>query len=148
MWLANLRGVLGFGRPLAYKRKKGKRALITGGTSGIGLEIAPQFLKEGARLVVAGRNPAALEAARKELGSEVLVVSSDAGNADTQKELANMARLTFGGLDVLFVNAGITDMRPIEHWDEVVYDRSFTINLKGPFFLIQAPPYTGLRSTR
>ena len=123
MWLANLRGVLGFGRPLAYKRKKGKRALITGGTSGIGLEIAPQFPKEGARLVVAGRNPAALEAARKELGSD-------------------------GGLDVLFVNAGITDMRPIEHWDEVVYDRSFTINLKGPFFLLQAPPYTGLRSTR
>jgi NAD(P)-dependent dehydrogenase (short-subunit alcohol dehydrogenase family) len=60
---------------------KGKRALITGGTSGIGLETAHQFLNEGARVAVTGKNPATLEVARKELGNGVPVIQSDAGDA-------------------------------------------------------------------
>ncbi len=55
-------------------RLKDKRALITGGTSGIGLETAHQFLNEGARVAITGKNPATLEAARKELGSDVLII--------------------------------------------------------------------------
>jgi NAD(P)-dependent dehydrogenase (short-subunit alcohol dehydrogenase family) len=62
---------------VVMNRLKGKRALITGGTSGIGLETARQFLSEGARIAITGKNPAALEAARKELGSEVLAIASD-----------------------------------------------------------------------
>lgn len=65
-------------------RLTGKRALITGGTSGIGLETAHQFLSEGARVAITGRNPATLEAARKELGGGVLVIPSDANNASAQ----------------------------------------------------------------
>lgn len=60
-------------------RLKNKRALITGGTTGIGLETAQQFLREGARIAVTGRDPKTLETARKQLGSEVLVITSDAG---------------------------------------------------------------------
>lgn len=119
-------------------RLKGKRALITGGTSGIGLETARQFLSEGARVAITGKNPATLEAARQELGSEVLVVASDASNAAGQKTVAETVRRAFGGIDILFVNAGVADLRPVEQWDEAAFDRSFAINVKGPFFLIQA----------
>jgi NAD(P)-dependent dehydrogenase (short-subunit alcohol dehydrogenase family) len=119
-------------------RLAGKRALITGGTTGIGLETARQFLHEGARVMITGNNPANLEAARNELGSGVVAVASDAANVTAQKELAEKVRATFGSLDVLFVNAGIVDMRPLEQMDEAGFDRSFAINLKGPYFLIQA----------
>ena len=119
-------------------RLKGKRALITGGTSGIGLETARQFLSEGARVAVTGSNPATLDAARKELGGDTLVIASDASNAAAQKVLAEEIGKAFGALDVLFVNAGIADLRPVEQWDEAGFDRSFAINIRGPFFLIQA----------
>jgi len=119
-------------------RLKGKRALITGGTTGIGLETARQFLKEGARVAITGMNPATLDAARKELGSSVLVISADASAAASQKDVAETVRQEFGGLDVLFVNAGVAELRPVGQWDEAAFDRTFAINVKGPYFLIQA----------
>jgi len=119
-------------------RLKDKRALITGGTSGIGLETARQFLSEGARVAITGKNPATAEAARKELGSGVLILPSDASDVAAQKTLAETVRQAFGGLDILFLNAGIADLRPVEQWDEAAFDRSVAINLKGPYFLVQA----------
>jgi NAD(P)-dependent dehydrogenase (short-subunit alcohol dehydrogenase family) len=119
-------------------RLAGKRALITGGTTGIGLETARQFMGEGARVMITGNNPANLEAARSELGPDVFAVASNAADAGAQKELAEKVRQAFGALDVLFVNAGIVDMRPMEQMDEAGFDRSFAINLKGPYFLIRA----------
>jgi len=119
-------------------RLKDKRALITGGTTGIGLETAREFLNEGARVALTGKNPATLDAARKELGSEVLIISSDASDRAAQKELAQTVSRAFGKLDVLFLNAGIVDLRPIEQWDEAAFDRSFGVNVKGPYFLVQA----------
>jgi NAD(P)-dependent dehydrogenase (short-subunit alcohol dehydrogenase family) len=95
-------------------------------------------LEEGARVAVTGRNPATLEAARKALGSEVLVVASDASEAGAQKAVAEAIRTEFGGLDVLFVNAGTADLRPVEKWDESGFDHTFAMHIKGPFFLIQA----------
>jgi NAD(P)-dependent dehydrogenase (short-subunit alcohol dehydrogenase family) len=115
-------------------RLKGKRALITGGTSGIGLETARQFLSEGARVAITGSNPSTLDAARNELGGEALVIASDASDVAAQKTLAEEIRKAFGGLDVLFVNAGIAELRPVEQWDEAGFDRTFAINLRGPFF--------------
>jgi NAD(P)-dependent dehydrogenase (short-subunit alcohol dehydrogenase family) len=97
-----------------------------------------QFLAEGARVAVTGTNPETLEAARKQLGSEAVVIRSDAGSASAQPLVAEQIRAAFGQLDVLFVNAGIADLRPIDKWDEAGFDRTFDINLKGPFFLIQA----------
>jgi NAD(P)-dependent dehydrogenase (short-subunit alcohol dehydrogenase family) len=119
-------------------RLKGKRALITGGTTGIGLETAHHFLKEGARVAITGKSPATLDAARKELGSSVLVIPSDASDIPGQKKVAEAIQREFGGLDILFVNAGIAELKPLEQWDEAGFDRTFAINLKGPFFLIQA----------
>jgi NAD(P)-dependent dehydrogenase (short-subunit alcohol dehydrogenase family) len=119
-------------------RLKDKRALITGGTSGIGLETARRFIAEGARVAITGKNPATLEAARGELGENVLVIASDASDVAAQKTVAETLRKAFGGLDILFANAGIADLRPIEQWDEAGFDRSIALNLKGPYFLIQA----------
>jgi NAD(P)-dependent dehydrogenase (short-subunit alcohol dehydrogenase family) len=119
-------------------RLKGKRALITGGTSGIGLETAHHFLKEGARVAVTGKNPKTFEIARKELGPDVLLISSDASDGGAQKAVAETLQREFGGLDILFVNAGIAELRPVGQWDEAAFDRTFAINVKGPYFLIQA----------
>ena len=119
-------------------RLKGKRALITGGTSGIGLETAREFLREGARVAITGSSEKSVAAAQRELGREVMVFQSDASSAAAQKILAQSMREAFSALDVLFVNAGVADIRPLEQWDEAAYDRCFALNLKGPFFLVQA----------
>ncbi|HMF63918.1 MAG TPA: SDR family oxidoreductase [Edaphobacter sp.] len=118
-------------------RLKGKRALITGGTTGIGLETARQFVAEGARVAVTGKNPETLASALNALGGEVLVFQSDAADVAAQKTLAEQIGESFGTLDVLVLNAGIVEMRPLGQWDEAAFDRSFGINFKGPFFLIQ-----------
>ena len=119
-------------------RLKDKHALITGGTSGIGLETARQFLAEGARVAITGINPTTIETARAELGGDVLVIRADAGDVAGQSTVAEAVRQAFGRLDVLFVNAGVADHRPVEKWDEAGFDRSIAIILKGPFFLVQA----------
>jgi len=119
-------------------RLQGKRTLITGGTSGIGLETAKQFLAEGARVIVTGVNPASIEKAKAELGAEVLVLRADSANVAAQKELAQTVQAQYGQLDIAFLNAGVSVWVPIEEWTEEMFDRSFDINVKGPYFLIQA----------
>ena len=119
-------------------RLKGKRALITGGTTGIGLETARRFLEEGARVAITGNHPENLESAGRQLGPEVLLIPSDASQPAAQKELAAAVQRAFGGLEILFLNAGVAELRPVDRWDEAGFDRSFDINVKGPFFLIQA----------
>ncbi|MDN3221125.1 SDR family oxidoreductase [Pseudomonas nunensis] len=119
-------------------RLKNKYALITGGTSGIGLETARQFLAQGATVAITGRSESALAAARQELGDAVLAIQSDAGDAAGQRTLARKLAGLWPRLDVLFVNAGDVTHRPIEDWDESAWDQLMQTNLKGPFFLIQA----------
>lgn len=119
-------------------RLPGKRALITGGSSGIGLETAKQFMAEGARVAITARNQESLEGARRELGDAVLCIASDAADASGQKEVAERIKDAFGALDILFVNAGIAALKPFDQWDVAAYDRSFETNVRGPFFLMQA----------
>jgi NAD(P)-dependent dehydrogenase (short-subunit alcohol dehydrogenase family) len=115
-----------------------KRALITGGTSGIGLETARQFLAEGARVAITGSSEASIEAARREFGDRVLILRSNAGVVAEQPALAKAIGEAFGGLDAVFINAGVAELRPVEQWDEAAFDRTLSINLKGPYFLLQA----------
>jgi NAD(P)-dependent dehydrogenase (short-subunit alcohol dehydrogenase family) len=119
-------------------RLKGKRALITGGSSGIGLETARQFIAEGARVAMTARDMKSFEQARNEFGDRAVYISSNAGDAESQKQLAAKIQQEFETLDILFVNAGVAELRPVEKWDETAFDRTFDINVRGPFFLIQA----------
>lgn len=119
-------------------RLANKTALITGGTSGIGLETARQFIAEGARVAVTGSSAEGIERARKELGDKALVIQSDAGNVAGQKAVAEKLKEAFGHLDILFVNAGAAQFGPVEGWTEADFDKSVATNVKGPYFLIQA----------
>lgn len=119
-------------------RLQGKRTLITGGTSGIGLETAKQFLAEGARVIVTGVNPESIANAQAVLGSEVLVLRADSASVTAQKELAHAVQSPCGQLDVAFLNAGVSVWMPIEDWNEEMFDRSFDINVQGPYCLLQA----------
>jgi NAD(P)-dependent dehydrogenase (short-subunit alcohol dehydrogenase family) len=119
-------------------RLQGKRTLITGGTSGIGLETARQFLAEGARVVVTGNHPDRIASAQAELGSDVLVLRADSASVDEQRRLAQAVADHYGQLDVAFLNAGVSVWLPIEEWTEAMFDKSFDINVKGPYFLIRA----------
>jgi len=123
---------------LAVSRLANKTALIIGGTSGIGLETARQFVAEGARVAVTGSSAASVEKARIELGDSVIVVQSDAGDVDGQNKVASQIDGAFGHLDILFVNAGVAQFGPVESWSEADFDKSFATNVKGPYFLIQA----------
>jgi NAD(P)-dependent dehydrogenase (short-subunit alcohol dehydrogenase family) len=114
-------------------RLDGKRALITGGTTGIGLAAAKQFLAEGARLVVTGFNDDTLAQARRELGSEVAVLKSDAGDVRAQKQLAQQVAATLGQLDVAFINAGIGVFKPLEQWDEASLSARWRSTSRGRF---------------
>jgi len=115
-----------------------KRTLVTGGSSGIGLETARQFLREGARVAITGSHADTLAAAREQLGPEVLALRSDAGDLQAQALLAHTLKETWGGLDAVFINAGVAEFRPLEAFDAAAFDRTMAINLRGPYFLIQA----------
>jgi NAD(P)-dependent dehydrogenase (short-subunit alcohol dehydrogenase family) len=93
-------------------------------------------VEEGARVAITGHSAASLEAARKKLG-DVRVIEADAGEATGQRKVAEEIRSAFGQLDVLFINAGIADLKPLGQWDPDAFDRSFNTNVKGPYFLLQ-----------
>jgi NAD(P)-dependent dehydrogenase (short-subunit alcohol dehydrogenase family) len=122
---------------MAMDKLKGKTVLITGGSSGIGLASAKLFLEHGARLAVTGRDPDGLMRARDELGSDTLVIRSDAGNLAEIGALVQQVENHFGHLDVLFVNAAIATAAPMELVSETQFDDIMGINFKGAFFTIQ-----------
>ena len=118
-------------------RLKGKIALITGGTTGIGFATAQLFQKEGAQLIVTGRNPKTVEDAQKELGPSALVVTSDASDLAATDALIKDISEKYGRLDVLFANAGVSQFAPVEQVDESFFDRHFDLNVKGLFFTVK-----------
>lgn len=119
-------------------RLAGKFTLITGGTSGIGLATAQEFLSEGAHVAVTGRNPVALAQARTILGEKAWVIAADAGDIGGQRQLAETLNSRWARLDAVFINAGDVTHGKFGEWHEEDWDRLMNINLKGPFFLLQA----------
>jgi len=119
------------------EKLKGKVAVITGGTTGIGFASAKRFLDEGATVVLTGTNPKTLEAARLELGDGAEVIASDASNSEDVKSLFTEVGRKHGQIDVLFLNAGIARFAPWEDHSEEDFDRQFAVNVKGPWLAIK-----------
>jgi NAD(P)-dependent dehydrogenase (short-subunit alcohol dehydrogenase family) len=113
-----------------------KIILITGGTSGMGAATAKRFLAEGATVVVTGSSEASAAAARKEM-PDVEALASDAADPTASEALVAHMRDKHGRIDVLFINAGIARVAPIEAIDEAVFDQLFGVNLRGPYFLLK-----------
>jgi NAD(P)-dependent dehydrogenase (short-subunit alcohol dehydrogenase family) len=112
-------------------------ALITGGTSGIGLATAKLFRDEGARVIVTGVNPARLDEASRQLGSNVLVLRADLRVRSDIDDVVATIRDKFAHLDILFANAGVGFAAPLEAVTEKQVDEQFSINFKGIFFTVQ-----------
>jgi NAD(P)-dependent dehydrogenase (short-subunit alcohol dehydrogenase family) len=115
----------------------GKIALVTGATSGIGLEAARLFAAEGARLIVHGRDAERLAGVAGELGPETLAVRGSVEVAADLDDLMAQAKDRFGRIDVLFANAGIFRPVMIPEIDEATFDMMFDTNVKGAFFTVQ-----------
>jgi len=115
----------------------GKRVVITGGTSGMGLATAKLLLNQGARVLVTGSTKKTLDSAREELGKNAIVVPSDARSLTDIDALALRAKSEFGEVDFLFLNAGYGTFAPFDGTTESAYDEMFNLNVKGPYFAAQ-----------
>ncbi len=119
------------------KRFTGKVAVITGGNSGIGLATAKAFAAEGAKVVISGRDEQTLAAAKREIGGDVLAVRADVTKLSDLDRLFSETRSRFGGIDALFVNAGVAKFAPLAETTEGLFDEMIATNLKGAFFTVQ-----------
>jgi len=116
----------------------GRVALITGGSSGIGLAVARAFVAQGARVAVTGRRPDVLEKAVAELGKGALGFEADSANPADHARLAREMADRFGKVDIYMANAGINTIRHSAAVDEAEYDQQFAVNTRGVFFGVQA----------
>ncbi|MFD3744948.1 glucose 1-dehydrogenase [Nocardia sp. NPDC058633] len=118
-------------------RFDGKTALITGGSSGMGLATAHRLIAEGARVVITGRDRNRLDAAVAELGDQAHGIAGDATDLGDIDTLAAAVADRFGHLDLLFANAGIGSFQPMDQVTESLFDQVIASNLKAAFFTVQ-----------
>ena len=116
---------------------EGKIALITGGTSGIGLATAKQFVREGAFVFITGRRQPELDAAVRELEEQAIGVQGDVSSLADLDRLFAKIKSEKGRLDILFANAGIARYARLGEISEELYDSIFNINVKGVLFTVQ-----------
>ncbi len=119
-------------------RLANKVALITGGSSGIGLATARLFLAEGARVAITGRRQDALDAAVAALGPDLLAIQADATDAAALERAVAAVVAKFGGLDIVFANAGIGGSSPVGQTTAAAFNDILHINLTGAFLTVQA----------
>jgi NAD(P)-dependent dehydrogenase (short-subunit alcohol dehydrogenase family) len=119
------------------KKLKGKIALITGGTEGIGLATAKLFVKEGAYVFITGRRQKELDEAVKAIASHVSGVQGDVANAADLGRLFGTVAKTKGQIDIVLANAGVGEFVPFESVTEEHFDELFNVNVRGTLFTVQ-----------
>ena len=120
------------------KKLENKVAIVTGATSGMGLETAKLFLKEGAKVVLTGRSQEKLDALKSELKGDYLLVNAEASSVSDSAKLVQQTVEQFGKIDVLFLNAGVFRIETIDGLTEEIYDEVHNINVRGPLFTVKA----------
>jgi NAD(P)-dependent dehydrogenase (short-subunit alcohol dehydrogenase family) len=115
----------------------GKITLVTGGTSGIGLATAKQFVNEGAYVYITGRRDRELAGALREIGSNVTGVQGDVSSLEDLDRLFAQIKREKGKLDIVFANAGIAKYASLGTITEELYDAIFGVNVKGLLFTVQ-----------
>jgi NAD(P)-dependent dehydrogenase (short-subunit alcohol dehydrogenase family) len=119
-----------------------KVAVITGGSSGIGLATAKEFVENGAKVVIFGRNKQALEEAIRDLGQNSFAIQGDVCKLTDLERLFAETRSKFGTIDILFVNAAQAKLASIADTTESFFDDMLNVNFKGAYFTLQkAIPY-------
>ncbi|APG03664.1 oxidoreductase [Luteibacter rhizovicinus DSM 16549] len=123
----------------------GKTAVISGGTTGIGLAIAQRFVAEGAYVVIFGRRQAQLDEAVKRIGGQVTAIQADAANLDDLDRVASSVRGEGRAVDIVVSNAGFTEQAPIDTLTPEHFDKAFNLMARGPVFFVQKmlPMMTG-----
>jgi NAD(P)-dependent dehydrogenase (short-subunit alcohol dehydrogenase family) len=116
---------------------KGRVAVITGGSSGIGFEAAKLFVGEGAFVYITGRRQAELASAVAQIGRSVRAVQGDIANAADRQRLYDTVKADGRTIDVLFANAGVGDFGPIGSITDDHFDRIVGVNFKGTLFTVQ-----------
>ena len=121
------------------KKLEGKVAVITGGSSGIGLATAQRFIEEGAYVFITGRRQSELDAAVKQIGknNNVTGVQGDVSNLADLDRLYATVKEQKGRIDILFANAGVAELAPLGEITEAHFDKMFGINVKGLLFTVQ-----------
>ena len=120
------------------KKLEGKVAVITGGNSGIGLATAQRFVSEGAYVFITGRRQSELDAAVKQIGkNNVSGVQGDVSNLADLDRLYATVKEQKGHINILFANAGVGELVPLEAITEAHFDKTFGINVKGLLFTVQ-----------
>jgi NAD(P)-dependent dehydrogenase (short-subunit alcohol dehydrogenase family) len=115
----------------------GKIAVITGGSSGIGLATAKRFVDEGAHVVITGRREKELEEAAKLIKKNVTTVVGDVSRLEDLDRLYAVVKEKHGHIDILFANAGAGTLAPLAVATEAHFDQTFDVNVKGMFFTVQ-----------
>jgi NAD(P)-dependent dehydrogenase (short-subunit alcohol dehydrogenase family) len=116
----------------------GKKAVVTGGTHGMGLAIVTALLGGGAEVLLTGRNEQNLEAARNKLNPRrAHVARSDTSRLADIDALGALVEQKLGQIDAVFINAGVSELAPLDQVTEASYDRQFDVNAKGAFFTAQ-----------
>lgn len=126
---------------LVMNRFSLKVAIVTGGGSGIGKEVATRLVKEGANVVITGRNEDKLKQAAQDIdatGEHIRYFAADIASPITSQQLVDFTTAEFGGVDILINNAGIFAPKPFLEVSESEYDGFLDIILKGKFFMAQA----------
>ena len=119
------------------KRYEGKIAVVTGGNSGIGLATAKAFAREGAAVVISGRDEKTLTSAEADIGHGAMAVRADSSKQADLDALMARVKAKHGRIDALFVNAGVGKFMPFDQVTEAFYDEIMDINVKGVFFTVQ-----------
>jgi NAD(P)-dependent dehydrogenase (short-subunit alcohol dehydrogenase family) len=114
-----------------------KKALITGGTTGIGFATAKRFLEEGAQVAISGQNQERLQDALSKLGHNAIGVLADLSLVNNVQTMIDQVKQNFGSLDILVANAGITKPAPVNAVNEAHINEQFDVNFKGVFFTVQ-----------